>query len=72
MEQRYLIDTNVIIDFFGDKLPEDAKKLLFTIDIIVSAVTKIEVLGWMNATEKQLRPLDAFMIMATILPIMKQ
>lgn len=69
MEQKYLIDTNVIIDLFGNKLPESGKIFLFSIDINHSAVTKIEVLGWLNATEHQLKPLNAFMKMATILPI---
>ena len=69
MEQSYLIDTNVIIDNFGNKLTEKGKNLLYSIDITVSAITKIEVLGWINATEDQLKPLYAFMEMATILPI---
>jgi len=69
MEQRYLIDTNVIIDHFGNKLPEKAKTLLYSIDLTVSAVTKIEVLGWVNATQEQLQPLYDFMETATILPI---
>ena len=54
MEQRYLIDTNVIIDNFGNKLTENGENLLYSIDIIVSAVTKIEVLGWLNATPVRL------------------
>ena len=69
MEQRYLIDTNVIIDNFGNKLTEKGKNLLYSIDVTISAVTKIEVLGWINATEEQLNPLYAFMEMATVLPI---
>ena len=69
MEQRYLIDTNVIIDNFGNKLPENAKTLLYSIDLTVSAVTKIEVLGWINATKEQLQPLYDFMEVANILPI---
>jgi len=69
MEQRYLIDTNVIIDNFGNKLPEKAKILLYSIDLIVSAVTKIEVLGWINATKEQLQPLYDFMEITNILPI---
>ena len=69
MEQRYLIDTNVIIDNFGNKLTEKGKNLLYSIDVTVSAVTKIKVLGWINATEEQLNPLYAFMEMATVLPI---
>jgi predicted nucleic acid-binding protein len=69
MEQRYLIDTNVVIDNFGNKLPEMAKTLLYSIDLTVSAVTKIEVLGWINATREQLQPLYDFMEIASILPI---
>ncbi len=69
MEQRYLIDTNVIIDNFGNKLPENAKNLLYSIDLTLSAVTKIEVLGWINATKEQLQPLYEFMDIANILPI---
>jgi len=69
MEQRYLIDTNVIIDNFGNKLSEKAKTLLYSIDLTVSAVTKIEVLGWINATKEQLHPLYDFMEIANILPI---
>jgi predicted nucleic acid-binding protein len=69
MEQRYLIDTNVIIDNFGNKLPDQAKAFLSDIDITISAVTKIEVLGWKDATKSQLKPLYGFMELATILPI---
>ena len=69
MEQRYLIDTNVIIDNFGNKLPENAKKMLYAIELTISTVTKIEVLGWINATKEQLQPLYEFMEIANILPI---
>ena len=69
MDQRYLIDTNVIIDNFGNKLPENAKKLLYSIAITLSAITKIELLGWKDATKEQLQPLYEFMEIAHILPI---
>ena len=69
MEQGYLIDTNVIIDNFGNKLPEKAKTLLYSIDLTISAVTKIEVLGWINATKEQLQPLYDFMKIVNILAI---
>lgn len=69
MEQRYLIDTNVIIDNFGNKLPVNAKAFLNDLDLTISAVTKIEVLGWLNATQQQLKPLYEFMELVTILPI---
>ena len=69
MEQRYLIDTNVIIDNFGNKLSENAKTMLYAIELTISAVTKIEVLGWINATKEQLQPLYELMEIANILPI---
>jgi predicted nucleic acid-binding protein len=69
MEQEYLIDTNVIIDNFGNKLPEKAKSFLYSLDFNISVITKIEVLGWQNATIKQLKPLYDFMKTINILPI---
>lgn len=69
MEQRYLIDTNVIIDNFGNKLTENAKTLLHSVDLNVSAVTKIELLGWINATKEQLKPMYDFMEIANVLAI---
>lgn len=69
MEQKYLIDTNVIIDNFGNKLPENSKKILFKIELTISVITKIEVLGWLNASQEQLQPLYNFMDSSTIIPI---
>ena len=69
MEQRYLIDTNVIIDNFGNKLPENAKTLLYSIELNISAINKIEILGWLHATKEQLQPLYDFMEIVEIMPI---
>jgi predicted nucleic acid-binding protein len=69
MEQKYLIDTNIIIDNFGNKLPEKAAAFLNSLEPVVSVVTKIEVLGWLNATDEQLKPLYVFMEMSRLLPI---
>jgi predicted nucleic acid-binding protein len=69
MEQRYLIDTNVIIDNLGNKLPKNAIDFISNIDFSISSITKIEVLGWKNATENQLKPLYSFMETLNILPI---
>lgn len=63
------MDTNVIIDYLGDKLPARSKAFLNDIDIIISDVTKVEILGWHNASAEQLKPLYSFMEFATILPI---
>lgn len=67
-----MIDTNVIIDNFGNKLPANAIEFLSQQDIIISAVTKIEVLGWKDATAHQLKPLYAFMKLVIILPLSEE
>ena len=69
MESGYLIDTNVVIDNFGNKLPAKAKAFVNSFAPVVSVVTKIEVLGWPNATKQQLSPLYAFMETAILLSI---
>lgn len=69
MEQRYLIDTNVIIDFLGNKIPKNSIDFIANIEFYISAVTKIKILGWKNATESQLRPLYSFIDTLNILPI---
>lgn len=51
------MDTNVIIDYFGDKLPQNSKLFLNEIEIIISDVTKIEILGWHKASNEQLKQL---------------
>lgn len=38
MGQGYLIDTNVIIDNFGNKLPEKARALLYPVDLTIKIV----------------------------------
>jgi len=69
MGQRFLIDTNVVIDVMGNIMPENIKQKVLQMPPIVSAVTYIETLGWHQATEKQLLVLQKFMNAATILPI---
>jgi len=54
MEQQYLIDSNVEIDYLSGKLPENGKHLLnHLINIVpnLSVITKIEVLGFKTNTE---------------------
>ena len=45
----YLIDTNVVLDFMGDKLPNDARIAIAQIidnEINLSVINKIELLGF--------------------------
>ena len=70
MEQpQYLIDTNAVIDYLGNKLPASGMDFMNTvIDAVpnVSVVTKIEVLGF-NAPEQHYQLLTDFINDATVL-----
>ena len=54
MGQKYLLDTNVVLDFMGRKLPENSKILLSKIiddQINISAINKIELFGFKNVEQ---------------------
>jgi predicted nucleic acid-binding protein len=54
--QKYLIDTNVAIEYFGETLPEKALAMLDDIidrQFFVSIINKIELLGFSGITEKR-------------------
>jgi hypothetical protein len=55
MEQGYLIDTNVIIDYSENKLPDAGKTLVASIidgGSIFSVINKIELLGFRIITPR--------------------
>jgi len=54
MGQKYLIDTNVILDFMGGKLPAKSEDYLSKViddQINISAINKIELLGFSNVEQ---------------------
>ena len=70
-QQKYLIDSNVVIDYLGQKLPATAMYFMNgIIDAVpnVSVITKIEVLGF-NAHEKYYQQLVNFMGDAEVLDL---
>lgn len=70
-QQQYLIDTNVVIDYLGQKLPPSAMSFLNeVIDSIpnVSIITRIEVLGF-STSEENYQLLVSFMNDATVLDL---
>ncbi len=69
MEQKFLIDTNVVIDYLGNNIPNKGSNFLDNLPIIISVVTRMEVLGWFGVTQQQLERLHSFMIPAQIFSI---
>jgi predicted nucleic acid-binding protein len=70
-QQQYLIDTNAVIDYLGQKLPAMGMNFMNTvIDNVpnVSVITKIEVLGF-NAPTEHYQLLNQFMDDATVLDL---
>ncbi len=62
MGQQFLIDSNIIIDFLGSKIPASKSQLINSIINnvpAVSVISKIEVLGF-NAPAEELKLLEDF------------
>ena len=60
MEQEYLIDTNAVIDYLDNKLPEVGSGLIDGITPQISVISRMELLGWTNAEDEQLQVLQQF------------
>jgi predicted nucleic acid-binding protein len=70
MEQRYLIDTNAIIDAQMGKIPNRGMEFMASAinkEFIVSFVSYIEFLGYRNITPQS----EAFIALATVIEINK-
>jgi predicted nucleic acid-binding protein len=64
--KRYLIDSNDIVDFLKKALPESGRKLLFSIDPLISIITFIEVFANSKASEEEVKQLQSFCDVATV------
>jgi predicted nucleic acid-binding protein len=71
MGQKFLLDTNIVIDALDGKMPTAVLQKIDLVASTVSAATYMEALGWHQVTETQLRILQSFMEDAIILPIDK-
>jgi predicted nucleic acid-binding protein len=65
MGNKYLVDTNVAVDFLDNKLPQKANTFLENGEIYISVITRIELLGWNGISPKQLVTLSSFISYAT-------
>lgn len=68
MGQRYILDTNTVIDYVGDKLPQDsglAMDKLVNDELNISIIVRIETLGF-NGDESEMQKLKDFLSLAKI------
>jgi len=71
MGQKYLIDSNVLIDYMAGLIPEkgsDFVENLFNSQFLISVVTKIEVLGY-NDLPHKMSAMSNFVSLSDILPL---
>lgn len=60
MGKEYLIDTNAVIDYLDNKLPDKAGELMDGIDSRISVITRMELLSWPGASQEQTLILNEF------------
>jgi len=53
MGKEYLIDTNTVIDYLDNKLPDNANELIDGVDSKISVITRMELLAWPGASKQQ-------------------
>jgi predicted nucleic acid-binding protein len=66
MEQQYLMDTNVVIDYLGNKLPPGGSVFIDNLFPVISVISRIEILGWFGSSPTQLARLNAFVNCALV------
>lgn len=66
MGQGYLADTNMLIDYLENKLPENSIELIDNIAIQLSVISRIEILAWQKASDEQIKILSDFISASTV------
>ena len=70
MGKKFLIDTNIIIYYLKDELPEYSSEIIkeiFSDSFNISIITKIEFLGWNGFSEEEFEQASSFINIADIL-----
>ena len=70
--KKYLLDTNILIYYFANKIPEkEINKIeeIFRISFNISVITKIEFLGWHRHTKEGFEKARKFIDFATIISL---
>jgi len=74
MDEKFLIDTNIIIYYLDDKIPENEIERLeniLSMSFNISTITKIEVLGWHKITKSEKKRIEKFLSNAQVFYIDK-
>lgn len=72
MVEKYLMDTNPIIDFFNGRLSTNAKKFIATIEPSISVITHIELLSNKNIPPREWKQIQDFIQIAVIYELKKE
>ena len=69
MGERYLIDSNAVIDFCNGTLPEKGKRLLLNVNPEISIITNIELFASKNISDEEMGLLKRFVAFSTLHPL---
>ncbi len=72
MGQKYLIDSNAVIDFFNGTLPLNGKQLLNSISPAISVITQIELFCSNNINPQEILQLQKFVSIAIVYNIIDE
>ncbi len=70
MEEKFLIDTNILIYFLDGKIPESQQKKLreiLKVSFNISTISNIEILGWHKITKELKIRLEEFLSHAKVI-----
>ena len=72
MDKEYLVDTNILIYYFADAIPEkelNRIETIFMASFNISIITKIKFLGWEKHTETGFEKAREFVGFAKVIPL---
>ncbi|OGI01935.1 MAG: nucleotide-binding protein [Candidatus Melainabacteria bacterium GWF2_37_15] len=72
MEEKYLVDTNILIYYLDDKIPENAINIIkeiFKNSLIISIITKCELLSWKGYDNEGFKAVKDFISCANIIDL---
>ena len=66
------MDSNVIIDYLGNKLPAKSNAIIDSLPIVISVITRMEIVGLYNGSQQQIKKLVSFCDKAMIYSITEE